>query len=201
MAATKKTARRKTAKQSFDAHELLVTELREIHSAEKQLSRILPRVAKAADSDQARELIEERIERGESLIEDIENALEELDSGPGRKKNVAAEGLVDDMREHLQETEPGPSLDAVTLSAALKTEHYCIGAWQAAKSLARGVGERGVVSIMDREIEAGEDYGRSILRLVNREIGPALMNGRAQEEDEDAGRRQNRSGGERRASA
>src|SRR3954471_22532897 len=108
MAAKRKTTRQK--KESPDATELLVLELQQIHSAETQLARVLPRIAKALDSDSVRKRFETRLSQGERLVQEVDSALEELEASPGRKKNVAAEGLINDVREHIQEIEAGPAL-------------------------------------------------------------------------------------------
>ena len=89
MVAKSKSTRR-SQKESPDGKELLVLELQEIHSAENQLARVLPRLMKAANSDSFRKLLEQRQEEGERLLKDLEAAFEEMEESPGRKKNVAA---------------------------------------------------------------------------------------------------------------
>jgi ferritin-like metal-binding protein YciE len=139
--ATKRRSSGRPGKQSPDATELLVLELQEIHSAESQLSRVLPRLAKALESEELGTLMDERLAEGERIIKEIEAVFDEIEKSPGRKKNVAAEGLINDAREHVQEIEAGPALDAVLIGAIQKTEHYCIAAWGTAKALAQAVGQ------------------------------------------------------------
>lgn len=105
MATKRKTAGR-SKKESPTGRELLVLELQQIHSAESQLSRALPRVSKAIESQALRKMVDERLEEGEQILNDIETGLEELEESPGRGKNTAAEGLIADAREHMQEIEP-----------------------------------------------------------------------------------------------
>jgi ferritin-like metal-binding protein YciE len=89
------------------------------------------------------------------IIKDIESVLDELETSPGRKKNVAAEGLINDAREHVQEIEGGPALDAVLIAGMQKTEHYCMAAWGTAKALATAVGQKNAVRAMDRALKEG----------------------------------------------
>ena len=70
--------------------DLLIMELKQIHSAERQLSRALPRLAKQLDSDRLREMLDRRREQGAGLIERIEDALEEMQTSKGRQKNIKA---------------------------------------------------------------------------------------------------------------
>src|SRR5512135_2226418 len=74
--------------------DLLTQELKEIHSAERQLSRALPKLAKAASSPRLREMLDKRREQGATLIEAIDEALEEIGTTRARKKNDAIEGLI-----------------------------------------------------------------------------------------------------------
>jgi ferritin-like metal-binding protein YciE len=180
-------ASRNRKKESPDANELLVLELQQIHSAENQLSTVLPRLSKAVQADSLRELLEQRQEQGERLIQEIESVFEELEESPGRKKNVAAEGLIADAREHVQEIEPGPALDAVLIGAIQKTEHYCIAAWGTARALAKATGQKTAISAMDRALKEGGPFDEQLTKLAEAEITPALLGNAesAEETDED----------------
>lgn len=180
--ATKAKASGRPRKNSPDANELLILELQEIHSAESQLSHVLPRLAKAVQSPKLAAMLELRLEQGERLIKDIEGVLDELEESPGRKKNVAAEGLISDAREHVQEIEQGPALDALLLGAIQKTEHYCIAAWGTARALAEAVGQKAASSAMETALKEGGPFDEHLTELAEQEITPALLSG--EEEDD-----------------
>jgi ferritin-like metal-binding protein YciE len=182
---SKKSARSK--KESPDVTQLLVLELQEIHSAESQLSRVLPRLTKAVESEKLQAMLDERLKQGERLIQEVESALEEMDESPGRKKNVAAEGLINDAREHVQEVEPGPALDAVLIAAVQKTEHYCVAAWGTSRSLAQAVGQKTVVRSMEHALKEGKTMDEKLTRLAETEITPALMAEGSESEGEEEG--------------
>jgi len=192
---------RQSQKESPDGRDLLILELQEIHSGESQLSRVLPRLSKSADSASLRKQLDARLEEGERVLKDVDAALEELDSSPGRKKNVAAEGLINDAREHVQEIATGPGLDAVLIGAVQKTEHYCIAAWGTAKALAEALGEKNAARSMERAIKEGKSFDEELTELAEKEITPALLSQASGEDDGSAGGRgrSNRNGGERRA--
>src|SRR5579864_6377146 len=162
-------------KESPDANELLVLNLQQIHSAENQLSRQLPRLSKAVESQSLQQMLDERLQEGERIIKDIESALEELEESPGRRRNVAAEGLINDAREHVQEIERGPALDAVLIADLQKTEHYCIAAWGTARSLAHAVGQKSAGKAMERALKEGGPYDERLTELAEKEITPALL--------------------------
>lgn len=167
--------RKSSKKESPDLQELLVQELQEIHSAENQLARLIPRLMKAVDSEELQSLVEERLQEGEQIISDVEAALEELGATPGRKKNVAAEGLVNDLREHVQELEAGPALDTVLIAGLQKTEHYCIAAWGTSKSLGQASEQEELVAAMERALEEGRNYDERLTQLAESQITPELM--------------------------
>ncbi|MBM0105932.1 DUF892 family protein [Steroidobacter sp. S1-65] len=175
--------RSQSKKDSLGGSDLLMLELQEIYSAESQLARVMPRVIKAAEAEGLQQMLEQRMEQGAQLIEDLEAAFEEMEASPGRKKNVAAEGLINDLREHIQEIEAGPALDAVLIAGIQKTEHYCIAAWGTSRALAKAMGIESVVESMERALKEGKELDEQLTQLAEQEITPALM---ADEDAEDA---------------
>lgn len=173
--APKKAAPKKPAKQNPDINELLLTELREIYSAEKQLGRFLPRLSRSIATDSVREAIDRRGEQGQRLVEALDEAFQQMEASPGRKKNVAAEGLIADAQEHIQEIEKGEALDAVLIAAVQKLEHYCIAAWGTARSIARTLGEDQVVEAMTAALDEGAELDEALTRLAEEELYPSLV--------------------------
>lgn len=179
-------SRSRSKRQFLEAPDLMAMELRQIYSAENQLVRMIPRMAKMVESDELRDCLEKRLGQGERLIEDIDEIFDEMAESPGRQKNVAAEGLLSDAREHLQEIEVGPALDAVAVAALQKTEHYCIAAWGTVKALGAALEQRKVVECMDRALNEGRELDSELTRLAEEELTPALISmGESDEEDED----------------
>jgi ferritin-like metal-binding protein YciE len=201
MAAQRKSGRQ-PRKDTPSGSELLVLELQAIHNAESQLSRVLPRLSKAIESEPLQAMMDERLAEGERIIKEIESVFDELETSPGRKKNVAAEGLINDAREHVQEIEGGPALDAVLIAGMQKTEHYCMAAWGTAKALATAVGQKTAVRAMDRALKEGEPFDERLTKLAEEEVTPALLAQDSDEEQEEGkgqGRPSKNSGSERRA--
>jgi len=162
-----------------------VLELQEIHSAESQLARVIPRLMKAAEAEDLDAALEQRLKEGERIIDDVEVALEQLGASPGRKKNVAAEGLVNDMREHVQEIEAGPALDTVLIAALQKTEHYCIAAWGTVKALAQVAEQDQLVQAMERALDEGKAYDERLTQFAEAEVTPKLLSAAGGEDMEE----------------
>lgn len=190
--ATKRTSAKQSGKRTPGGSELLMLELQQIQSAESQLARALPRFAKVVESDALRRMMENRLEQGERLLEDVTNALEELDGGARGARNVAAEGLINDSREHMRRIKPGPALDAVLTAGIQKTEHYCIAAWGTAKSLAQAVGQKGAVKAMDRALKEGKALDEKLTQIAERDLTPTLVTEESDSEDSGTSRGRSR---------
>jgi ferritin-like metal-binding protein YciE len=155
--------------------DMLTQELKEIHSAERQLSRALPKLAKAASSQRLREMLEQRREQGATLIEAIDEALEELGTTRARKKNDAIEGLIEDANQHVEEISDKKMLDAALIGAVQKVEHYCIAAWGTVASMGRLLEQEKVVEAMERVLEEGKRFDQEMTQLAETEVNPAML--------------------------
>lgn len=165
------------------AEDILTTELKEIYSAERQLSRAIPRLTKKVKSDKLREMLEQRREQGEELIEQLDETLDEMEVTKGRPKNIAAEGLIEDAQQHLEEAEDDKLLDSLLLASVQKIEHYCIASWGTAKSMGQLLGEDKVVKTMEHVLDEGKRYDDELTELAEKEINPQMMSGEEEGEE------------------
>jgi ferritin-like metal-binding protein YciE len=157
------------------ARDIFSKELKEIHSAERQMTRVIPKLLRRIDSPALKAKLEERRDQGAMIIEGIDDALESLEVTKARPKNVAAEGLIEDINQHLEEIEEPKLLDSVLLASVQKVEHYCIAAWGTAASLGRLTGEQKVVQLMERALDEGKRYDQELTELAEKEINPAML--------------------------
>ena len=155
--------------------DLLTQELKEIYSAERQLSRAIPKLAKTVKSQSLREMLERRREEGGTLIEAIDEALEEIGTTKSRPKNPAMEGLLEDVNEHVDEIKDEAMLDAALLASIQKIEHYCMAAWGTATSMGNLLGHEKVVEAMQRALDEGKRYDDEMTQLAETEVNPAML--------------------------
>jgi ferritin-like metal-binding protein YciE len=166
---------------------MLTTELKEIYSAERQLSRIIPRLAKKVSSESLREKLDLRLKQGEELIEQLDETLDELEAPKARQKNVAMEGLIEDLTNHMEEIEEESLRDPLLLASVQKIEHYCIAAWGAAAAMGRLLEQDKVVKTMERVLGEGKKFDDEMTRLAAEEINPQMMESAEAGEDEEEG--------------
>ncbi|MBV8738733.1 MAG: DUF892 family protein [Alphaproteobacteria bacterium] len=165
--------------------ELLTSELKEIYSAERQLSRVLPRVAKQVGSPRLREMLDQRREQGAALIEQLDDAFEEMNVSKGRQKNIAAEGLIEDMNQHLDAVDDERFRDPLLLASMQKIEHYCIAAWGTAAAMGRLLKQQKAVQAMEQVLNEGKEFDNEMTRLAEEEVNPRMIEGEEEEGAED----------------
>ncbi len=162
--------------------DLLTQEIKEIHSAEKQLSRAIPKLARAAGSEKLREMLQRRKEQGAILIEALDEALEEMEVSKARVKNATVEGLIEDATQHIDEIDDEKMLDAALIGSVQKLELYCIAAWGTARSMGQLFGQQKVVEAMQNAIDEGKRYDEEMTKLAESEVNPAMLDGGEEEE-------------------
>lgn len=181
-----KSGSKQKPKKMMDAEDVMILEMQEIYSAEKQLSRALPRLTKVIQTESVKEAMNQRLEQGERLLQGLDQCFEILESSPGRKKNVVAEALIADAQEHIEEMEKGPALDAVLIGAIQKTEHYCIAAWGTTRAMADSLGEQEVSQLMQKALDEGSQLDEQLTQCAQEEVIPALEAMDEEDSDDDA---------------
>ena len=125
--------------------DLYIDELRDIYSAETQLVKALPKMAKAATSDELRSGFEEHLEQTRGHVSRLEQIFEDLDEKPSGKKCAGMEGLVKEGGEMIKEDFEGEVKDAGLIGAAQRVEHYEIAAYGTVRAFAELLGDRNAV--------------------------------------------------------
>ena len=110
-------------------HDLFVEELRDIYDAEKQLTKALPKMAKAADSQDLRAAFEEHLEITRMQVNRLEEVFKSLGMAARGKPCKGMKGLIEEGQEQIEELEQGPTLDAALIASAQKVEHYEIATY------------------------------------------------------------------------
>src|ERR1700716_2720284 len=119
-----------------DLNDLFHDTLKDIYYAEKQIYKSLPKMAKAAQSDQLRQAFEKHHQETEGQIERLEQVFELIDKPARGKKWDAIEGILDEGKEIMDEYKSTPALDAGLLAAAQAVEHYEISRYGTLKAWA-----------------------------------------------------------------
>ena len=135
-----------------DLNALFLDTLKDIYYAEKQIYKSLPKMAKAANSDQLRQAFEKHHDETEGQIERIEKIFELLGKPARGKKCDAIEGILDEGKEVMEEYKDAPALDAGLLAAAQAVEHYEIARYGTLKSWADKLGNKEAVRLLEQTL-------------------------------------------------
>jgi ferritin-like metal-binding protein YciE len=135
-----------------DLNDLFLDTLKDIYYAEKQIYKSLPKMAKAAQSDQLRQAFEKHHQETEGQIERLEQIFELIDKPARGKKCDAIEGILDEGKEIMDEYKSTPALDAGLLAAAQAVEHYEISRYGTLKAWATKLGNKEAVKLLDETL-------------------------------------------------
>jgi len=134
-------------------NELLVDQLKDLYSAESQLTKALPKMAKAATSPTLRAGFTSHLEETKGQIERLKKIGEQLGEKMTGKTCKAMEGLVEEGSEAIEAEGPGPIIDLCLVAAAQRVEHYEIAAYGTARSMAEHLGLPDVVSLLQESLD------------------------------------------------
>ncbi len=149
--------------------ELYIDELRDIYSAENQLTKALPKMAKAATSDELRAGFEEHLEQTKGHVERLERIFKELGEKPTGKKCKGMEGLVEEGNEIIKEDElEGEARDAGLISAAQRVEHYEIAAYGCVRTYANLLGESDAAKLLEQTLQEEKETDQKLTNLAEK---------------------------------
>jgi Mn-containing catalase len=157
--------------------ELLVDELRDILHAEKQLTKALPKMAKAARFDQLREVFEQHLLETEQQIERINECFSLLDVSARAKPCKDMMGLVEEGQEIMEESEEkeDAAADLALIGAAQRVEHYEISGYTTARNLAQQLRHSAVVALLSKSLAEEENADQSLNQMARTLMSVAKM--------------------------
>jgi len=153
-------------------HDLYVEELKDLYSAESQLIKALPKMAKAASNESLREAFGEHLDVTKQQLERLEQIFEGLGKSPKGKKCVAMEGLIEEGSELIaQKKDIDPEvLDAALIGAAQKVEHYEIAGYGTVRTYAKLLGEDDAAELLQETLNEEAETDEKLTALAESEI-------------------------------
>jgi len=160
-------------------HELLVEELKDLYSAETQLTKALPRMAKKAHDMELRTAFQSHLNQTEEHVNRIERVCELLDAKPRGKKCAAMEGLIEEGKEAMEEITDRDVLDAALIGAAQRVEHYEMAAYGTARTHALRLGYVEAASFLQQTLEEEADADKMLTRIAESHVNAEAEHGAA----------------------
>src|SRR6266851_7261308 len=146
--------------------ELYIDELKDLYSAETQLVKALPKMAKAASNDQLRQAFEEHLRQTSEHVSRLEQIFETLEEKPSGKKCLGMEGLVKEGSETMKENYTGDVKDAAIIGAAQRVEHYEMAGYGSVRAFAELLGETEHVSLLQETLNEEKQADEKLTQLA-----------------------------------
>jgi ferritin-like metal-binding protein YciE len=164
---------------------LLIDELRDVYHAERQLVKALPRLAKAATSDELRQAIESHLGETEEQVSRLEQAFELLNEPAKAKPCKGMQGIVEEAADLIREEDKGAALDAALIAGAQRAEHYEIAAYGTLKAWAEALGESEVAELLSATLDEEKAADEKLSALAEAGINEAATGGQQEDDDEE----------------
>ena len=132
---------------------LYVDELKDLYSAENQLIKAIPKMAKATDSEELRAAFEEHLKQTREHVSRLEEIFADLEESPKGKKCRGMEELIEEGSEMIEEDPEPAELNAGLIAAAQRVEHYEIAGYGCVRTYASLLGEKSAASLLEKTLE------------------------------------------------
>ncbi|MBI0537522.1 DUF892 family protein [Roseomonas sp. KE2513] len=158
-----------------ELREMMVDQLKDAFSAEKQAIQALRRAMRKASEPQLKQGLEAHIAQSEEQRDRVEQALDKLGARPGRKVCEAMRGLAEEAQHELEEYEKGPVLDLVIVAAQQRIEHYEIAAYGTMVELSKAMGETEIADLLAKTLDEEKAQDGLLTEVTRSAILPAAL--------------------------
>lgn len=154
--------------------DLYIHELKDIYSAEKQLTKALPKMSKAARSPELQQAFADHLQETKRHVERIEQIFASYDEKPGGVKCKGMEGLIEEGEELLKEKDVNQDvLDAGLIAAAQRVEHYEIAAYGTVITYAKALGEKEAIDLLKETIDEEKAADKKLTNIATSGVNRA----------------------------
>lgn len=161
-------------------NKLYLEELRDLYSAETQLVKALPKMAKGASSDELKEAFESHLGQTKEHVERLTEIFDRLDEKPTGKTCQAMKGLIEEGSEMLEQEGEESVIDAGLIAAAQRVEHYEIAGYGTVRTFANLLGEDEAAELLQQTLDEEGETDKQLSELAE-----GIVNEKALKEDEE----------------
>jgi ferritin-like metal-binding protein YciE len=147
-------------------NDLFLEALKDVYHAEKQILRALPKMAKAAESDQLRQAFQTHRDETEKQIERLEQVFEIIGKPARAKTCQAIQGIIEEGKETMDDFADSDAIDAGLISAAQAVEHYEMSRYGTLKTWATQLGMRDAARLLDQTLEEEKKTDKLLTQLA-----------------------------------
>jgi ferritin-like metal-binding protein YciE len=166
-------------------HDAFIDELRDTYDAEKQLTKALPKLAKAASSPQLRKAFEMHLQETQAQIGRLEQVFESLDEKVRGKHCDGIAGIIEEGKSIMQEDFDDTTMDACLIAAAQRAEHYEMAAYGTLVAWARAMGHTEAADLLEETLDEEKATDEKLSALAEGGINQDAADAAHPEEDEE----------------
>ena len=156
-------------------NDLFIHALSDVYSAEKQLTKALPKMARAATNPDLKQAFEIHLEETNGQVQRIDRVVEVCEIKLKRIKCTAMEGLVEEGQEQIEEVDKGSILDAALIAAAQKVEHYEIATYGTLATLAKKLGYDEAMKLLLETLQEEKATDEKLTILAKQELSDEMV--------------------------
>jgi ferritin-like metal-binding protein YciE len=179
-------------------HDAFVEELRDTYDAEKQLIKALPKLAKAATSDELRSAFETHLEETRGHVERLEQVFESLEEKVRGKHCEGIAGIIEEGKSIMEEDFDEAAMDACLIAAGQRAEHYEMAAYGTLVAWARAMGHTEAADLLQETLDEEKAADEKLTTLaesgINQEAAEQAHPSGDEEEEEERPARGGRGG-------
>jgi ferritin-like metal-binding protein YciE len=164
--------------------DLYIDELKDLWSAEKQLVKALPKMAKAANDPELSKAFTTHLRQTERQVQRLEQIFEEIGESPRGKKCVGMEGLIEEGSELIKEKPDAEVLDAGLISKAQHVEHYEIAGYGTVRTYAQLLGYDRQAQLLQETLDEEGEADKLLTQLAEGSINLEAASAEGEEEEE-----------------
>ena len=146
--------------------DLYMDMLKDLYSAEKQLVKALPKMAKNSQSSDLQRAFQDHLKQTEGHVERIERIFSDMEGSPRGKKCVGMEGIIEEGSELMKENVDPDVLDAGLIAAAQKAEHYEIASYGAARTWAERLGHNSAAQLLQQTLDEEGEANKKLTQIA-----------------------------------
>ena len=162
---------------------LYVEELRDLYSAENQLLKALPKMAKGASSAELKQAFEDHLELTKEHVERLDEIFTRLDEKPTGKTCKAMKGLIEEGSEMLEEEGEESVIDAGLIGAAQRVEHYEMAAYGTVRTFANLLGEEEAAELLQQTLDEESVTDKHLSELAEEVVNQDALSEDEEEEE------------------
>ena len=155
--------------------DVLAHQIKDLYSAETQLTSALPKMMEAASSSELKEAFQKHLEQTKKQVERLKQAADTLGISTGGEKCKGMEGLIKEGEDLIKEHDKGDALDAALIAAAQRVEHYEIAGYGSACQFAETLGEMDVKKTLGETLDEEEKTDKHLTDIAQNTINKEAM--------------------------